>query len=40
MKRAFVVGRCHRRMRRMLILEYLRSPIIGPFALHAVVTRS
>jgi hypothetical protein len=40
MKRAFAVGRCDRRTRQVLILKYLKSPIIGPFALHAVVTRS
>jgi hypothetical protein len=40
MKKAFAVGRCHRRTRRVLILKYLKSPIAGPFALHAVVARS
>lgn len=40
MKKAFVVGRCHRRTRRMWILEYLKSPIAGPFSLRAVVSRA
>jgi hypothetical protein len=40
MKRAFAVGKCHRRMRRIVILEYLRAPIAGPFALHAVVSKT
>jgi hypothetical protein len=40
MKRAFAVGRCHRRTRRVVILKYLRAPIPGPFALHAIVNKS
>jgi hypothetical protein len=40
MKKAFAVGRYHRRMRHMLIFEFLRSPIAGPFSLHAVVSRT
>ena len=40
MKRAFAVGRCNRRTRSVLILKYLRSPIAGPFSLHAMVARA
>ncbi len=40
MKKAFVVGCCDRKTKRVVILKYLKSPIAGPFALHAVVVRS
>ena len=40
MKTAFVVGRCDRKTRRVVILKYLKSPIAGPFTLHAVVSRN
>jgi hypothetical protein len=40
MKHAFVVGKCYRRVRRVVILKYLKSPIAGPFTLHAVVVKS
>lgn len=40
MKKAFVVGTCNRKTRQLVILQYLRSPIAGPFALHAVVAKS
>jgi hypothetical protein len=40
MKKPFVVGCCDRKTKRVLILKYLKSPIAGPFTLHAVVSRS
>jgi hypothetical protein len=40
MKKAFAVGRCDRKTRRVLILKYIKSPIAGPFSLHAMVSRS
>ena len=40
MKCAFAVGKCDRGTRRVVILKYLRAPIPGPFALHAVVVKS
>lgn len=40
MKKAFVVGRCDRKTRRVLILKLMKSPIAGPFALHAVVAKA
>jgi hypothetical protein len=40
MKKAFVVGRCNRRTRQFVLLQYMRCPIAGPFSLHAVVSRN
>jgi hypothetical protein len=40
MKKAFAVGRSDKKSRRVLILEYVKSPIAGPFTLQAVVAKS
>jgi hypothetical protein len=40
MKKGFVVGRCDRKSRRMVILKYIKSPIAGPFSLKAVVAKA
>jgi hypothetical protein len=40
MKTAFVIGRCDRRSSRMVILEYVKAPIAGPFSLKAIVVKS
>jgi hypothetical protein len=39
-KKPFVVGRCDRKTRRVLILKYTKAPIAGPFSLHAVVAKA
>ena len=39
MKIAFAIGKCNKKTRSVLLLKYLRAPIIGPFALKALVTR-
>ena len=40
MKKGFVVGRCDRKSRRLVILKYIKSPIAGPFSLKAVVAKA
>ena len=40
MKKAFVVGRCDRKSRRVMILEFVKAPIKGPFELAAVVAKA
>ncbi|HEX6007301.1 MAG TPA: hypothetical protein VFY80_05030 [Burkholderiales bacterium] len=40
MKKGFVVGRCDRKSRQMVILKYIKSPIAGPFSLKAVVAKA
>ena len=40
MKKPFAVGKCDRKTRQVMILKYMRSPIAGPFSLHAVVVKN
>jgi hypothetical protein len=40
MKKTFVIGRCDKKSRRVLYLEFVKSPIIGPFSLTAIVARA
>jgi hypothetical protein len=40
MKTTFVVGKSDRRTRLLVILEYVKAPIAGPFSLKAIVVKS
>lgn len=40
MKTGFVVGRCDRKSRRLIIVKTIKAPIVGPFSLKAVVARA
>jgi hypothetical protein len=40
MKKAFVVGRSNKKSRRLWILEFVKSPIAGPFSLTGFVARA
>jgi hypothetical protein len=40
MKKTFVIGRCDKKSRRVLYLEFVKAPIIGPFSLTAIVAKA
>jgi hypothetical protein len=40
MKKTFVIGRCDKKTRRVLYLEFVKAPIIGPFTLTGFVANA